>query len=93
MKKVVARKIRPFIHYDEIMALLLKEANPRTRERLQTMAWIAEGMKTEEIAERLGRNTQTIYRYMQIFDHSRLDGLLTTNSEKRVFNAKHSENS
>lgn len=61
--------------------VMLKEklhsiSNRRLRERIQSILWIDEGMKANEVAEKIGRCRQSVGDFVKLFNQGGIERLL-----------------
>lgn len=52
------------MNLQEISSFLAKEKRPWVREKLQALAWLAEGMKTKDVGKQLGRRGDLIQHWL-----------------------------
>lgn len=60
----------------EIQSLLREEKRPWVQEKLQALAWLAEGMKVREVKERLGRRGGLIRSWLWRYNRSGIGWVL-----------------
>src|SRR5918992_1528676 len=73
------RTVKLSPQYEETSGSLLRKSlvadHPRVRERLATLALIADGVSAKAVARRLGRHRGTVESWVECFNARGLDGL------------------
>lgn len=64
---------------DEIKEVLNKQKTAKGKERMQMLYWLKqeESIQRQTLAKRLNRNESTIYRWLQTYKQSGIEGLLS----------------
>lgn len=66
----------------EILSFLEKEKRPWVKEKLQALAWLAEGMKVKAVGKRLGKSQGLIQHWLSRYNKSGISWVLVSSKPR-----------
>lgn len=76
------------MNLQEILSFLEKENRPWVKEKLQALAWLAEGMKVKAVGKRLGKSQGLVQQWLSRYNKSGI-GWVLVSSKPRNFGMLH----